>query len=76
MAVMFPGYTTAETALLVGKARSITIDTDLNLLILHDGVTPGGAPFTGQTGMVFYGTGDPPEGTYPNGSLYLKIEEE
>ena len=36
------GGTTAEHAAFTGGAREVTVDTDKNTLVLHDGVTAGG----------------------------------
>lgn len=36
------GGTTAEHATFTGAAREVTVDTDKNTLIVHDGVTVGG----------------------------------
>ena len=36
------GGTTAEHATFTGAAREVTVDTDKNTLIVHDGVTAGG----------------------------------
>jgi hypothetical protein len=36
------GGTTAETLLFTGAQREVTVDTDKNTIVVHDGVTPGG----------------------------------
>lgn len=36
------GGTTAETLLFTGAQRELTVDTDKNTVVVHDGVTPGG----------------------------------
>nr|WP_294974998.1 hypothetical protein [uncultured Pseudomonas sp.] len=36
------GGTTAENLLFTGAQREVTVDTDKNTLVVHDGVTPGG----------------------------------
>jgi hypothetical protein len=36
------GGTTAEHATFTGGEREVTVDTDKNTLVLHDGVTAGG----------------------------------
>jgi len=36
------GGTTAEHSTFTGAAREVTVDTDKNTLIVHDGVTAGG----------------------------------
>ena len=36
------GGTTAEHAAFTGGAREVTVDTDQNTLVIHDGVTVGG----------------------------------
>lgn len=38
------GGTTAETLLFTGAQREVTVDTDKNTAVVHDGVTPGGFP--------------------------------
>lgn len=38
------GGTTAETLLFTGAQREVTVDTDKNTLVVHDGVTAGGFP--------------------------------
>ena len=43
------GGTTAQHALFTGAAREITIDTDAKVIVVHDGVTPGGFPVTSAT---------------------------
>ncbi len=43
------GGTTAQHALFTGAAREITIDTDAKVIVVHDGVTPGGFPVISDT---------------------------
>jgi hypothetical protein len=88
-ALQFRGGTTAENAAFTGLAKEVIIDTDQNNLVIHDGVTPGGHPVHGEAGplptaadilavvqgVIKYGTADPPEGVYADGTIYLKIEE-
>lgn len=38
------GGTTAENLLFTGAQREVTVDTDKNSLVVHDGITPGGYP--------------------------------
>lgn len=38
------GGTTAENLLFTGAQREVTVDTDKNLLVVHDGITAGGYP--------------------------------
>ncbi len=38
------GGTTAENLLFTGAPREVTVDTDKNSLVVHDGITPGGYP--------------------------------
>lgn len=38
------GGTTSENLLFTGAQREVTVDTDKNALIVHDGLTPGGFP--------------------------------
>lgn len=42
--VQFRGGTTAEHSAFTGAEREITVDTDKNVPVIHDGVTPGGLP--------------------------------
>ncbi|MFJ0470870.1 hypothetical protein WLU99_23560 [Bordetella bronchiseptica] len=43
-AVQFRGGTTAQHATFTGAAREITVDTDKNTVVVHDGATAGGFP--------------------------------
>lgn len=38
------GGTTAQTNVFTGAQREVTVDTDLNTLVVHDNFTPGGFP--------------------------------
>ena len=40
--------TTAETANFIGAAAEVTVDTDNNSLVVHDGITQGGHRVTGD----------------------------
>lgn len=40
--VQWRGGTSAEHAVFIGAAREVTVDTDKNTAVVHDGVTPGG----------------------------------
>lgn len=42
------GGTTAETLLVTGAQREVTVDTDKNTVVVHDGVTPGGFPVASE----------------------------
>jgi len=43
-AIQRRGGTTAEHANFTGLSREITVDTDKNTVVVHDGVTAGGHP--------------------------------
>ena len=47
--LQFRGGTTAATNLFVGAARELTIDTDRNTLVVHDGDTAGGHVLVKET---------------------------
>jgi hypothetical protein len=36
--------TTAQTAIFTGATAEVTVDTDKNTLVVHDGLTQGGFP--------------------------------
>ncbi len=63
------GGTTAENLLFTGAQREITVDTDKNTLIVHDGVTAGGFPIATEAqvadGTYFY-VDDTPGGSVAN----------
>jgi hypothetical protein len=42
--IQFRRGTTAQHAVFVGASGEITVDTDKNIIVVHDGVTPGGFP--------------------------------
>ena len=42
------GGTTAENLLFTGAQREVTVDTDKNVLIVHDGLTAGGFPVASE----------------------------
>lgn len=46
--VQFRRGTTAETASFIGAVGEITVDTDKNTVVVHDGSTPGGFPLLRQ----------------------------
>ncbi len=46
--VQWRGGTTAEHATFTGAPREVTVDTDKNTLVVHDGATPGGFPMALQ----------------------------
>lgn len=43
--------TTAETAVFTGAISEITVDTDKKVVVVHDGVTPGGHPGTSEAAV-------------------------
>lgn len=49
------GGTTAETLLFTGAQRELTVDTDLNAVVVHDGITAGGF-YTATSTQVKNGT--------------------
>ena len=59
--------TTAEHATFTGVVGEVTIDTDKDTVVIHDGSTAGGFPITSdQTVVLSDGTGISTSGTYPN----------
>lgn len=46
------GGTTAENLLFTGAQREVTVDTDRNALVVHDGVTAGGYPTASEEDLV------------------------
>ncbi len=63
------GGTTAENLLFTGAQREVTVDTDKNTLVVHDGVTAGGFPVATEAqvadGTYFY-VDDTPGGSVAN----------
>jgi hypothetical protein len=45
------GKTTAEMAAITEAARAVMVDTDKNVIVVHDGVTPGGVPSVTESDM-------------------------
>ncbi len=81
--IQFRRGTTAQTAAFTGAPGEITVDTDKKVVVVHDGVTPGGFPaFSGQgtsptfggtstfTGQVYL-TGNIPSTSTATGSLVI-----
>ena len=59
--------TTAETSTFTGAVGEVTVDTDKDTVVVHDGVTAGGIPVVSdQTVVLTDGTGITTSGTYPN----------
>ena len=59
--------TTAQTNSFTGAVGEVTVDTDKNTAVVHDGSTAGGHPITpDQTVVLTDGTGISTSGTYPN----------
>lgn len=56
--IQFRRGTTAQTAAFTGAPGEITVDTDKKIVVVHDGVTPGGHPAFSGTGSnpTFSGT--------------------
>ena len=46
--IQLRGGTTAETQTFTGANREVTIDTDKKVLVVHDGVQPGGYPLQSE----------------------------
>ena len=44
------GGTTAQHSSFTGAVREVTVDTDKNTLVVHDGATAGGKPLPTLTG--------------------------
>ena len=51
--VQFRGGTTVEHSTFTGAAREITIDTDKDTVVVHDGATAGGYPLAKEDGATF-----------------------
>lgn len=68
------GGTTAENLLFTGAQREVTVDTDKNALVVHDGVTPGGFPVATESqvadGTYFYAD-DVSGGSSPNAYILV-----
>jgi len=59
--------TTAQTSTFTGAVAEVTVDTDKNTVVIHDGSTAGGHSITSdQTVVLTDGTGISTSGTYPN----------
>lgn len=68
------GGTTAETLLFTGAQREVTVDTDKNTLVIHDGVTPGGFPAATEEQVAdgtFYYSDDVPGGSVANAYILV-----
>lgn len=46
------GGTTANHSAFTGKVREVTVDTDKNTVVVHDGITPGGHPLATQADIL------------------------
>ena len=65
--VQFRRGTTAQTSSFTGAVGEVTVDTDKNTAVIHDGSTAGGHPIVSdQTVVLTDGTGITTSGTYPN----------
>jgi hypothetical protein len=53
--VQFRGGTTSEHSSFTGVSREITIDTDKDTIVVHDGSTVGGFPLVSERGGAFSG---------------------
>jgi hypothetical protein len=59
--------TTAQTSTFTGAVAEVTVDTDKNTVVIHDGSTAGGHPITSdQTVVLTEGSNVTITGTYPN----------
>lgn len=68
------GGTTAENLLFTGAQREVTVDTDKNTLIVHDGVTPGGFTLASEAQVsdsTFYYADDVAGGSAANAYLLV-----
>jgi len=54
--IQFRRGTTAQHATFIGAAGELTIDTDKNVVVVHNGVTPGGFPANLGASPTFTGT--------------------
>lgn len=50
------GGTTAENAAFTGASKEVSVDTDKNTLIVHDGITAGGHPLAPESASTAQGT--------------------
>jgi hypothetical protein len=48
--VQLRGGTSASHAAFTGASREVTVNTDANTLVVHDGTTPGGHPVVSSAG--------------------------
>lgn len=53
--IQFRRGTTAETATFIGAPGEITVDTIKNVVVVHDGIKPGGYPAGGGVNATFSG---------------------
>ena len=53
--IQFRRGTTAQTSTFVGAPGEITVDTDKNVVVVHDGFKPGGYPAGGGSNATFSG---------------------
>ncbi len=51
MSIQFKRGTTAQHATYIGAIGEVTVDTDKDALVVHDGLTPGGSPQATSAGM-------------------------
>lgn len=68
------GGTTAETLLFTGAQREVTVDTDKNTLVVHNGVTPGGFALATEDQVAdgtFYYNDDVPGGSAANAYILV-----
>lgn len=68
------GGTTAETLLFTGAQREVTVDTDKNTVVVHDGITPGGYPVATEEQVsdgTFYYNDDVPGGSVANAYILV-----
>lgn len=49
--IQLRGGTTAEHSTFTGAAREVTVDTDKNTLVVHDGATAGGKPLLNEADL-------------------------
>jgi hypothetical protein len=78
--VQWRGGTTAEHATFTGAAREVTVDTQKQTLVVHDGSTAGGAPLQKQypplgsaAAPTYTFTGDTNTGIYSPGADQVAV---
>jgi len=65
--VQLRGGTTTEHSTFTGAVREVTVDTDKDVLVVHDGSTAGGKPMLGSGGGTLTGDLSLGDGVKVNG---------